>query len=53
MEEKLNQYAEHFGENFPIFIARRLDEDELVKIIDDCIAKNKPYEIETDENSSY
>ena len=53
MEQKLNQYAEHFGENFPIFITRGLSEDEIIKIIDDCIEQNKPYEVETDENANY
>lgn len=53
MEEKLNQYADHFGENFPIFIARRLDENELIKVIDECIKNDEPYKIETDENSFY
>ena len=53
MDEKLIQYAEHFGENFPIFIARRLTEDELIKIIDDCITNNKPYEVETIKDAEY
>lgn len=53
MDEKLNEYAEHFGENFPIFIARALDEDELIGIIDDCIANDKPYEVETEDDAIY
>ena len=53
MDEKLNQYADHFGENFPIFVARRLGEDELVRIIDDCIKNNKPYEVETQDDAFY
>lgn len=53
MDEKLIQYAEHFGENFPIFIARNLGEDELIKIIDDCIANDKPYEVETQKDAEY
>jgi hypothetical protein len=53
MEEKLNQYAEHFGENFPIFIARGLEEDEIIKIIDECIENDKPYEVESDNDSDY
>lgn len=45
MDEKLNQYAEHFGENFPIFIVNNLTDDELIGIIDDCIKNNKPYDV--------
>lgn len=53
MDKKLNEYADHFGENFPIFIARDLDEDELIRIIDDCIANDKPYEVETEDDAYY
>lgn len=53
MDEKLIQYADHFGENFPIFIARNLSEEELTKVIDDCIAKNKPYELEAQDDVDY
>ena len=53
MEEKLNQYAEHFGENFPIFIVRHLDENEVVKIIDECISNNKPYEVDSQDDVFY
>ena len=53
MEEKLNQYAKHFGENFPIFIARNLTEKEIIKIIDKCINENKPYEVTTDDDCDY
>ena len=53
MEEKLKQYVKHFGENFPIFIVRHLDKSELVKIIDDCIKNNKPYEVETNDDAFY
>ena len=53
MNEKLNQYVDHFGENFPIFIVRDLSEDEIIKIIDDCINNNKPYEVETQEDVFY
>lgn len=49
MDEKLIQYADHFGENFPIFIARNLSEEELIRIIDDCIANDKPYQIEVQD----
>ncbi|MBR5584079.1 MAG: hypothetical protein IKW21_06085 [Lachnospiraceae bacterium] len=53
MIEKLNEYAEYFGENFPIFIARDLDEGELIRTIDDCIKNNKPYEVETEDDAFY
>ena len=52
IEKKLNEYAELFGENFPIFIVRNLEESEIIKIIDECIKNNKPYEIK-DENDKY
>lgn len=49
MNERLNQYAEQFSENFPIFILRNLNEGEIIQIIDNCINNNKPYEIKTDD----
>lgn len=53
MEQKLNEYAKKFGENFPIFMVRGMSEDKVVKTIDECIKNNKPYEVETDDDVSY
>lgn len=51
MEEKLEQYVEQFGENFPLFIVGNMDEDEIIKVIDDCIESGEPYEIEDDDSN--
>lgn len=50
MDDKLEKYAEQFAENFPLFMVRNLNEDEIIKIIDDCIESGKPYEPKDDDN---
>lgn len=53
MEKALNDYSEKFNENFPMFLFRSADEDEVVKIINECITNDKPYEAVLDEESNY
>lgn len=45
MEQKLEEYADRFDENFPLFIVRNMDEDEIIKVIDECLEKGEPYEV--------
>jgi len=46
LEELLNKYAEQFGDSFPIFAVRGLDEDEIIKIVQSSLDENKQYEPE-------
>ncbi|URN40897.1 hypothetical protein [Peptoniphilus genitalis] len=49
----LLEYSEKFKENFPIFIVRDLNEEEIVKLVKDAIENNKPYEPEIEEGALY
>ena len=40
-EKKLIEYAETFGDGFPTIPLRGWGEEGMIKIIDDCIKKNK------------
>lgn len=53
MNEKLMKYSEQFGENFPMFIVRNMEENEIIKIIDDCLKTNTPYELNIEDGDDY
>lgn len=46
MDEKLNEYVDKFGENFPIFYYRGRSEGEVIDIIDDCLKSEKPIKVD-------
>jgi 2-oxo-4-hydroxy-4-carboxy--5-ureidoimidazoline (OHCU) decarboxylase len=46
LEELLNKYAEQFGDNFPIFAVKGMDEDEIIKLIQSSLDEDKQYEPE-------
>ncbi len=48
LEKKLEEYAEMFEENFPIFFFRHVPEDEIIKMIDGCLENGTPYTMEDD-----
>lgn len=53
MDEILNEYADKFNENFPIVSFMGTPEDEIIKIVRNCIDKNKPYEMNYEEGVLY
>ena len=58
MDEKLDAYAEKFGEGFPMMpLAWGRTDDEVIEIIDDCLSKGKDvYElgyVEDDDDVMY
>ena len=44
LDELLIKYAEQFKEAFPLYSVP-FNEDELVKIIENCLESNKPYKV--------
>lgn len=46
MDELLIKYADTFGENFPLFMCMGMDDEEIMKIIKDCLKNGVPYEAE-------
>lgn len=58
MDEKLDAYAEKFGDGFPMMpLAWGRTDDEVIEIIDDCLSKGKDvYElgyVEDDDDVMY
>ena len=52
LQYKLIEYAEKFGENFPYFLVKHLDDEEIIKEIDECLANNTIYS-KTKYNKDY
>lgn len=44
MDELLIQYADAFGENFPIFMCMGMDENDLKVLINKCLDDGVPYD---------
>lgn len=53
MDELLIKYADTFGENFPLFMCMGMDDEEVMKIIKNCLKDGVPYEVEQEENAVY
>lgn len=54
MEEALNKYYAHFGENFPLAMGESLDEAEVIAQIEHCISTNtKAPEPEYEDGNDY
>ena len=53
MDELLNQYADRFNDNFPIFLLRNKTEDEIKEIVQSCLDKNEPLSIEVENDCDY
>jgi len=53
MDDLLIEYADKFGENFPLFIVRNLDDEEITNLIKTAIEKNEPYGVEIHEDVVY
>lgn len=58
MDEKLQEYADKFGEGFPMMPAAwGRTEEEVIRIIDECISKDKDAYalgyVEEDDNAYY
>ena len=43
MPELIEQYAEKFNENFPLFALMGMDDEEVEAIIQECLDKRTPY----------
>lgn len=46
LEKLLEEYKEKFGDAFPMFVVRNLDDGEIIKLVQKCIEANKPLELE-------
>lgn len=46
LEKLLTEYAERFGENFPIFSLRGTPEKEIIVILKQCLQDGTPYDHE-------
>lgn len=43
MPELIEQYAEKFNENLPLFALMGMDDEEVEAIIQECLDKGTPY----------
>ena len=42
LDKKLSEYAERFGDGFPMYqLGRGLSDDEIIKIINECLEAGK------------
>ena len=53
MEDLLFEYADTFGENFPMFLFRSTDEKQIKAIIKKCLEDGEPYEPDIKDDAKY
>lgn len=45
MDKLLEQYEKKFDECFPLMLTRGMSEKDIKEAIKECLKKNKPYEV--------
>ena len=53
MDEKLREYREAFGEQFPLMLVQGVSDDGIAAIIDECLEVGRPYEPECEDGIKY
>lgn len=53
LEELLLQYADTFGENFPVFEYSGYNGAQIAEIIKECIKRGKPVETDAENGRIY
>ncbi|GEM_PF-1888061 len=53
INEKLKEYAERFGDNFPVMCFEGVADEEIVKLINKALDDNEPYVMEYESNVIY
>lgn len=48
LQEKMDQYRQRFGEQFPLYMCMSSTESEIIRKIDSCLARDKPLEYKKD-----
>ena len=49
----LNEYADKFDDNFPMFSVNHLEEKEIIRVVKESIAKNELYEPNYNDKADY
>ena len=53
LDKLLDEYQEHFEENFPLMLCRTMEEEEIIETIEKCLENDEPYEPELNEDANY
>lgn len=48
LEKALEAYEERFGENFPLLCLRGVSDDDIIRLAEESIKTNEPYETQED-----
>ncbi len=46
LDEKLKEYADRFGQNFPVFFFRNKSEAEIIDLVEECLKQNRPFQVD-------
>ena len=53
LEKAMEEYAERFGEGFPMMMARGMEDADIVADINECIQKGVEYYELLDQDATY
>lgn len=53
LDRLLEEYQDHFEENFPLMLCRTMEDEEIIEIIEKCLEDDEPYEPELNEEANY
>lgn len=53
MDALLEKYQTQFKQQFPLMLCRHMSEDEICKVVQQCLDDNKPYEPDLDPDANY
>lgn len=51
LDDVLFEYADHFGDNFPVFMMLGRPDEEIIEIVQKCLRDGTPYKPNTEANA--
>lgn len=53
LDKLLDEYQDHFEENFPLMLCRTMEDEEIIGIIEKCLEDDEPYDPKLNEEANY
>lgn len=53
LDKLLDEYQDHFEENFPLMLCRTMEDEEIIEIIEKCLENDEPYDPKLKKDANY
>ena len=53
LDKLIDEYQDHFEENFPLILCRTMEDIEIIEIIEKSLENDEPYEPKLNKEANY